>query len=72
MESAEVPFWEPQSGSTAIAWDVSPRYPSTIVVESQSDDTACPKPNHAKHSFDDELKSLLARYGLRWNPRDPL
>ena len=28
--------------------------------------------HHAKHSFDDELKSLLARYGLAFNPRDPL
>ena len=28
--------------------------------------------HHAKHTFDDELKSLLARYGLRFNPRDPL
>jgi len=28
--------------------------------------------HHAKHSFDDELKSLLARYGLKFNPNDPL
>ena len=28
--------------------------------------------HHAKHTFDDELKSLLARYGLKLNPNDPL
>jgi putative transposase len=28
--------------------------------------------HHAKHTFDDELKSLLARYGLRFNANDPL
>ena len=66
--------WMHESGSKAFEWQRG--FGAFSVSASATDEVRnCIRTqpeHHVKHTLDDELTSLLARYGLRFDPKDPL
>ena len=65
LRQAGIPGFEWQRGYAALSVSASATEEVKAYVRSQPE-------HHAKHTFEDEFKSLLARYGLKFDPDDLL
>jgi REP element-mobilizing transposase RayT len=60
-----IPDFEWQRGYSALSVSASGTDAVKVYVKNQLE-------HHKRHSFEDEFKSLLARYGLKFDPEDLL